>query len=66
MNHNLLWAIVMLICMAICEVEFFVSNFDLTFVAFMIVFAGFAFYDLCKYSEELNREVRMNEFIQEV
>ena len=66
MNHNLFWATLMLVCMAICEIGFFISNFDLTYFALMIMFAIFAFFDLCEYSEELNKEERINELIQEV
>jgi len=66
MNRNLSWATLMLVCMAICEIAFFISNFDLTYFALMIMFAIFAFFDLCEYSKELNREERMNELIQEV
>ena len=49
-------AILMLICMILSEMFFFISNFNPTFLAFMIVSAIIAFFDLCEYSEELNKE----------
>ena len=66
MNHNLFRAILMLIFMAISEIGFFISNFELTFLVLMILSAILAFFELSEYSEELNKEEEMNEFIQEV
>lgn len=66
MNHNLFRAILMLIFMAISEIGFFISNFELTFLVLMILSAILAFFELYEYSEELNKEEEMNEFIQEV
>ena len=53
---NLFCATIILVCMVLSEIFFFISNFGLIYLALMTAFAVAAFFSLCKYSEKLNRE----------
>ena len=63
MSVNLICGIIALAWMVLAEILLFISNFNATFLALTIISAIVAFYDLCKYSEELNKEDETCEFV---